>query len=164
MTCTICGRVTAGFLSLSDHIAPGNYALFDLVASLHYIRENVAAFGGDADQVTVMGDGYAAALLNLLLVSPVAKGQYYSFACQTHCKIRPQLRGRAEQRPADRQVYTHVAVTKETICKRIKGNARVTRKTSWLDQKALNTAPLRPYLYTIKDSLCVVYNECHTRQ
>ena len=64
----------SGFLSLSDHIAPGNYALFDLVAALHYIRENIAAFGGDADEVTVMGHGHAAALLNLLLISPVAKG------------------------------------------------------------------------------------------
>jgi len=65
----------AGFLSLSDHTASGNYALFDLVAALHYIRENIDAFGGDADHVTVMGHGHAAALLNLLLVSPVAKGQ-----------------------------------------------------------------------------------------
>ena len=73
------GRVS-GFLSLSDHIAPGNYALFDLVAALHYIRENIAAFGGDADEVTVMGHGHAAALLNLLLISPVAKGDYAHFS------------------------------------------------------------------------------------
>jgi len=71
------GLVT-GFLSLSDHNASGNYALFDLVAALHYIRENIAAFSGDADEVTVMGHGHAAALLNLLLISPVAKGERYS--------------------------------------------------------------------------------------
>jgi len=85
----------SGFLSLSDHNAPGNYALFDLVAALHYIRENIAAFGGDADEVTVMGHGHAAALLNLLLISPVAKGELCSSSsssisllkyCQTqHC-------------------------------------------------------------------------------
>jgi len=71
------GRVLfcTGFLSLSDHNAPGNYALLDLVAALHYIRENIAAFGGDTDQVTVMGHGHAAALLNLLLISPVATGE-----------------------------------------------------------------------------------------
>lgn len=81
----------SGFLSLSDHIAPGNYALFDLVAALHYIRENIAAFGGDADQVTVMGHGHAAALLNLLLISPVAKGELcscFSRTSQFHYKVR----------------------------------------------------------------------------
>ena len=77
------GRIS-GFLSLSDHIAPGNYALFDLVAALHYIRENIAAFGGDADEVTVMGQGHAAALLNLLMISPVAKGEMRSFSFVTH--------------------------------------------------------------------------------
>ena len=65
----------SGFLSLSDHNASGNYALFDLVAALHYIRENIGAFGGDADEVTAMGHGYAAAILSLLLISPVAKGE-----------------------------------------------------------------------------------------
>jgi len=77
----------AGFLSLSDHTASGNYALFDLVAALHYIRENIEAFGGNADAVTVMGHGHAAALLNLLLISPVAKGRS---AART--SVRPSVR------------------------------------------------------------------------
>ena len=78
MEAPACANGVAGFLSLSDHSASGNYALFDLVAALHYIRENIAAFGGDADKVTVMGHGHAAALLNLLLISPVAKGRLCS--------------------------------------------------------------------------------------
>jgi len=34
----------------------------------------MAAFGGDADRVSLLGHGYGAALVNILLVSPITKG------------------------------------------------------------------------------------------
>ena len=64
----------AGYLSAGDSSAPGNYAFLDLVAALHWIKENIHAFGGDPYHVTLMGHGYGAALVNLLIVSPVTKG------------------------------------------------------------------------------------------
>jgi len=64
----------AGFLSTEEGSAPGNYAILDLVAALHWIKENIAAFGGDADRVSLLGHGYGAALVNILLVSPITKG------------------------------------------------------------------------------------------
>ena len=63
-----------GFLSTGDSYAPGNYALLDLVAGLHYIRENIGAFGGDPNEVTLMGSGHGSAMVSLLLISPVTKG------------------------------------------------------------------------------------------
>jgi len=64
----------AGFLSTGDSNAPGNYALLDLVAALHWVKENIQAFGGDPNSVTLMGHGYGAALVNLLMISPITKG------------------------------------------------------------------------------------------
>lgn len=52
----------------------GNLALRDLVAALRWVQENIAAFGGDPTRVTLMGHDTGAALANLLLISPVAKG------------------------------------------------------------------------------------------
>ena len=63
-----------GFLSTGDSRAPGNYAVLDLVAALQWIKENIAAFGGDADRVSLLGHGYGAALVNILLISPITKG------------------------------------------------------------------------------------------
>ena len=63
-----------GFLSTGDSEAPGNYALLDQVAALHWIRENIHDFGGDKNQVTLMGQGYGGAMVHLLLISPVTKG------------------------------------------------------------------------------------------
>ncbi|CAG9767911.1 unnamed protein product [Ceutorhynchus assimilis] len=45
----------------------------DLVAGLHWLRENLPAFGGDPERVTLMGHGTGAALVNFISVSPVAK-------------------------------------------------------------------------------------------
>uniref|UniRef100_A0A1Y9IVR1 Carboxylesterase type B domain-containing protein n=1 Tax=Anopheles minimus TaxID=112268 RepID=A0A1Y9IVR1_9DIPT len=44
----------------------------DLVAGLHWLRENLVAFGGDPAKITLMGHGTGAALANILAVSPVA--------------------------------------------------------------------------------------------
>lgn len=52
----------------------GNLALKDLTAALRWVKENIAAFGGDPARVTVLGHDTGAALTNLLLISPRAKG------------------------------------------------------------------------------------------
>lgn len=58
--------------------AQGNFGLMDLVAGLHWLRENLPAFGGSPEKVTLMGHGTGAALANFLAVSPVARGICYS--------------------------------------------------------------------------------------
>lgn len=50
----------------------GNYGLTDQVAALHWIQENIAAFGGDANNVTLMGHGNGDPCVNLLMSSPMA--------------------------------------------------------------------------------------------
>ena len=52
----------------------------DLVAGLHWLRENLPAFNGDANMVTLMGHSHGAALANILIVSPVASGMYCNFS------------------------------------------------------------------------------------
>jgi carboxylesterase type B len=70
-----CFLCRAGFLSTGDSNAPGNYAILDLVAALHWIKENIGSFSGDSNSVTLLGHGYGASLVNLLLVSPVTRGE-----------------------------------------------------------------------------------------
>ena len=66
----------SGFLSTGDGNAPGNYALLDQVAALHWIQENIRPFGGNPGDVTLLGHGLGAVLVNLLMTSPVTSGQY----------------------------------------------------------------------------------------
>ena len=76
--------VFSGFLSTGDSNAPGNCALLDMVAAMHWVKENIEAFGGDPATVTLLGQGYGGALVNLLLISPVTKGRVYMDAFCSH--------------------------------------------------------------------------------
>ncbi len=63
-----------GFLSLDD--APANRGLLDQVAALEWIRDNVAAFGGDAEAVTIAGESAGAMSVTTLLSMPAAAGLF----------------------------------------------------------------------------------------
>nr|XP_018898206.1 PREDICTED: neuroligin-1-like [Bemisia tabaci] len=53
--------------------AQGNFGLLDLIAGLHWLRENLPAFGGDPNRIVLLGHDTGAALANFIAVSPVAK-------------------------------------------------------------------------------------------
>lgn len=72
---TISYRVGAeGFLYLGDGLA--NLGLLDQVAALAWVRDNIAAFGGDPAQVTVFGESAGALSIATLLAMPRADGLF----------------------------------------------------------------------------------------
>jgi para-nitrobenzyl esterase len=63
-----------GFLFLDDGIS--NLGLLDQVAALRWVRENIAAFGGDPRNVTVFGESAGAMSIGMLLAMPRAEGLF----------------------------------------------------------------------------------------
>jgi len=66
-----------GFLSLECDEAPGNLGLHDQYLALRWIQENIAQFGGDPANVTLMGESAGAMSAACHLVSPLSRGLFH---------------------------------------------------------------------------------------
>jgi para-nitrobenzyl esterase len=65
-----------GLSAESEHHSSGNYALLDCIAALQWVKDNIAAFGGDPDNVTLFGQSAGSFLASELMASPLARGLF----------------------------------------------------------------------------------------
>ena len=81
-----------GFLDLSaygdKYAKSGNAGLLDLVAALQWVNKNIAAFGGDAQNVTIFGQSGGGGKVSTLLATPSAKGLYHKAIVQSGSMLR----------------------------------------------------------------------------
>ncbi|MGA9017225.1 MAG: carboxylesterase/lipase family protein [Acetobacteraceae bacterium] len=82
-----------GFLDLSavggaDFSASGNAGTLDMIAALEWVRENIARFGGDPDNVTIFGESGGGGKVCTLLTMPSAHGLFHRAIVQSGAAIR----------------------------------------------------------------------------
>ena len=68
--------------------ASGNVGMLDIVAALEWVRDNIAAFGGDPDNVTIMGQSGGGAKVCTLTAMPSAKGLFHKAVVLSGASVR----------------------------------------------------------------------------
>ena len=76
-----------GFTYLDDvnpaYAGSSNNGVADCIMALQWIKQNIAAFGGDPDRVTIMGESAGAKLVSAVLVSPKSKGLFQQYIAES---------------------------------------------------------------------------------
>ncbi|VDN03548.1 unnamed protein product [Thelazia callipaeda] len=62
-----------GFFTTGDSTCPGNFGIWDQIMALKWVKENIKCFGGDPDQITIIGQSAGAASADLLSLSPYSR-------------------------------------------------------------------------------------------
>jgi para-nitrobenzyl esterase len=97
---TVTHRLAAfGYLHLAD-LGPaaarfadaGNVGVMDMVASLAWVRDNIANFGGDPNNVFIFGQSGGGSKVSTLLATPSAKGLFHRAAVQSGSSLRQGTR------------------------------------------------------------------------
>ncbi|MBR0087552.1 MAG: carboxylesterase/lipase family protein [Lachnospiraceae bacterium] len=110
-----------GYLDLSsfgeEYKYTGNLGQVDLVCALQWVHDNIAAFGGDPDNVTIMGQSGGGGKVNALMSTPSAAGLFHKAVIQSGL-----MPGGRDTRPEQSQkigeaVAAELGLTKETIKK-----------------------------------------------
>jgi para-nitrobenzyl esterase len=89
-----------GYLYLADVAGKsfehsGNVGMLDVVAALQWIRDNITAFGGDPDNVTLFGESGGAGKVSVVCALPAAKGLFHKAIMQSGPCLQIQTRDRA---------------------------------------------------------------------
>ena len=78
-----------GFLTTGDKNAPGNWGMLDQVQALRWIQENIQAFGGDKNRVTILGVSSGGASVGLHLLSPLSEGLFHGAIAESGVEFSP---------------------------------------------------------------------------
>ncbi|MGA2982423.1 MAG: carboxylesterase family protein [Terriglobia bacterium] len=98
---------------LSEKYAIGNVGQLDLVLALEWVRDNIAHFGGDPENVTLFGVSGGGGKLNTLMAMPAAKGLFHRAIIESGSLLRANDKEAATQ--TAKGVLAHLGLTENQV-------------------------------------------------
>lgn len=83
----VFGFLATEELVQEDNEAAGNYGVYDVMKALSWVQENIAYFGGDKDNVTLMGQSAGAGMVNAVLSSEKSAGLFSQAQMDTYMTL-----------------------------------------------------------------------------
>ena len=74
----------------------GNYGLYDQMTAIKWVKDNIAAFGGDPENMTIMGQSAGAASVQLQCQSPLTEGLFQKAVMSSGCGLGGMMSGKTE--------------------------------------------------------------------
>lgn len=133
-----------GYLDLSDYgsqyAASGNVGMLDIVSSLEWVRDNIANFGGDKDNVTIYGQSGGGTKVITLMAMPSAKGLFHRAISQSNSIVQVSTHEYATKITA--LVLADLGITKENIAELHKVKpTRITEALAVAERKIGSAVP-----------------------
>ena len=109
-----------GFMCLPELEAEaghtGNYGMFDQITALEWVRKNIKAFGGDPENITVMGQSAGAMSVTNLCLSPLTDGMFAKAVLNSGGGVHKMMDNKASSK--DRYAFWEM-VMEDTGCKNV---------------------------------------------
>jgi len=74
----------------------GNYGLYDQITAIRWVKENIASFGGDKENITIMGQSAGAASVQMQCQSPLTDGLFQKAVMSSGCGLGGMMSGKME--------------------------------------------------------------------
>lgn len=72
---------------------PGNAGLKDVVMALQWVKTNIQSFNGDPNNITIFGESAGSAIVQYLMLSPLAKGLFHKAIMESGSVFNPWASG-----------------------------------------------------------------------
>ncbi len=136
----------------SDRGISGNYGILDQIMALQWIHDNIAAFGGDPDKVTIAGESAGGCSVSILCASPLCKGLFRGAICESGSSFWPV----AETRNGNTALCSVAGASKagEVFQKRM--GAKNMKQMRALDAKSLVDSTKMDDFWPVVDGYAIV--------